>query len=522
MKLSKIVSASLALLLGWGGTAFAQNESDALRYTRYGLTGSARIQGIGGAQTALGADVSTLSANPAGLGMFRRSEFSISPGMQSVNTTTFINNGQNSGAESKFVIPQMGVIIPNRSLDSEGKDWRGVTFGIGFTRLNNFNEQFSYQNSATPPNTIVDYFADRANNRSLMAGETLLGSLDAEYARGITTLAGLAYGTYLIDIFEDAGGQFAEPLFSFGESLQQEEVRRSGSQNQIDIGAGTSYKDKIYLGASLGIVTSNFRQESLFRESGNYVATFDENGNPDRESPYNLALRDEFTSRSTGVNLKVGIIGRPTDALRLGFSIQTPTIYRFDEEYQRALAATTLNPTSLQSETVTEVALPGEFNYRLTTPLRATGGVAYFINKYGFVTADIEYVDYSNMRFSSSDNMGSSSDYFTGVNNNISSTFQSAFNYKIGAEGRFEVFRVRAGFAHFGDPYQGSGVDGSVNSYTLGTGVRLKNYYLDLAYVNSQRQSPYSPYVFSEGGGEPVVDIETKQNTVMVTLGYNF
>ncbi|WP_299705926.1 hypothetical protein [uncultured Pontibacter sp.] len=538
MKFYKIVSASLALMLGWGGTGFAQNETDALRYTRFGLTGSARIQGIGGAQTALGADISTIASNPAGLGMFRRSEFSFSLGQQSMDAGTFSNVGQASEQESRFVIPQMGVVLPSRSTGNEGSDWKGITFGIGFTRLNNFNETFSYQNRSEPTvhpdnfyrdnlyynfNAIPSYFAELANGRPLNAGQTLLQNLDAEYDAGIQTLSGLAYGTFLIDVFEDANGiQYAGELLTFGNSNQQERVQRSGSQSQIDIGAGTSYRDKIYLGASMGIVTTDFKQESLFEESGNYVATFDENGNPDVESPYSLALRDEFRSRGTGINLKLGLIARPTDALRLGVSLQTPTFYQFSDTYQSALSATTLNPTTLQSETISEATFPGEFDYRLTTPLRATGGVAFFINKYGFITADVEYVNYTNMRFSERDNMSSSSDYFSNINNSIENTFQSAVNYRIGAEGRYEVFRVRAGYAHSGDPYSNSSVDGSVSSYTLGAGLRLKNYYLDLAYVNSKMESPYSPYVFSSGGGEPVIDIENKQSTVMLTLGYNF
>ncbi|WP_276499533.1 OmpP1/FadL family transporter [Pontibacter litorisediminis] len=520
--MKKTLLASLALLLGWGGTAFAQTETDALRYSQLGVFGTARIQGMGGAQTALGADISSLSGNPAGLGMFRRSEFTITPGVQSVENRSSISSERNTGSNSNFVLPQMGVVVSNRRGDSDDSDWRGTTFGIGFTRLNNFNSEFNYTNVASPPNTIVDYFADRANNRALSANETLLGSLDAEYSGGIQTLEGLAYGTYLIDVFEDDNGQYAEPLYTIGSSNQQEEVKRSGSQSQIDIGVGTSYKDRIYLGASLGIMTTDFRQESYFRESGRYIASFGETADEDIESDYNLALRDEFTTRGAGVNLKVGIIARPIDALRLGLSIQTPTAYTFNDEYQSSISATTLNLTTSRSETLNEATVPGEFNYRLTTPFRASGGVAYFISKYGFLTAEVEYVGYDNMSFSEDDDFSSSSDYFTNLNNRISNTFQSAVNYKIGAEGRYEIFRFRAGYAHSGDPYKSSELDGAIKAYTLGAGIRLKNFYLDLAYVNSEAQERYSPYTFSSGGGEPLVDIDRKQNTVALTLGVNF
>ena len=126
--MNKLFSASLALLLGWSGTALAQNGEDALRYTRLGLQGSARIQGIGGAQTALGADISTMSVNPAGLGMFRRSEANLSLGFTN-NSANSLFMGRNTPDERSTVnIPQAGVVFSNRKDDSESSDWRGATF----------------------------------------------------------------------------------------------------------------------------------------------------------------------------------------------------------------------------------------------------------------------------------------------------------------------------------------------------------------------------------------------------------
>ncbi|MDX5423619.1 MAG: hypothetical protein LPK07_07320 [Hymenobacteraceae bacterium] len=518
--MNKILLASLALSLGWGGTAFAQNEVDALRYTRLGVTGSARIQGIGGAQTALGADISTISANPAGLGMFRRSEISVSPGIQSSNTQATVGGFSASDDRSTVSFPHLGLVVSNRKGDEDGSDWRGASFGVSFTRLNNFNQRLNYQTTSEPFNTIVDYFADQANARGRTEAD-----LDAEFGN-FTSLEGLAYGTYLINFRDEFGRPTtnAQPLFSIGEMNQREEIQRRGSQNQFDLGVGTSFRDRIYLGASLGIMTTNFTQESIFRESGYYVDQFDEETNEViLDGEYSLELRDEFTTRGTGINLKVGVIARPVDALRIGLSLQTPTAYNFRDTYQRSLYATTVNPGTGQPENNSAIELPGEFSYRLTTPFRATAGVAGFIGKYGFITADVEFVDYSNMRFSEDDDgFGTAGDYFTTINNRISSTYRSVVNYRFGAEARYEVFRFRAGYAHTADPYENASFDGEINTYTLGTGLRLKNYYVDLAYVRSKGNSRYSPYVFSSGGGEPVVDLEQKQSTVMLTLGYNF
>lgn len=521
--MKKIVLASLAFALGWSGTAFAQTEVDALRYTQLGVAGSARTQGMGGAQTALGADVSNLAGNPAGIGMFRRSEFSLTPALQYSTSDARANGASQSDERSMLTIPQASLILSNRKGDGDDSDWRGLNFGIGFTRLNNFNQRISYQNTSEPPNTIVDYFAEQANLRALEAGKTLEESLDDEYALGINTIEGLAYGNYLIDIFEDDLGQYAEPLYSMGDIAQSEEIERRGSQNQIDIGVGTSFRDKIYIGASVGILTTNFTQKSIFRESGQYVATFDENGEPDLEGNYSLELYDDFTTRGAGVNLKVGVIARPMDALRIGASIQTPTAYTLTDTYQRSLGSTTLNPATGAPESIEAFEDPGEFTYRLTTPFRATGGVAVFIGKYGFITGDVEYVDYAKSRFKEDDELGTgTTSYFTNVNSNIANIYQSAMNYKIGAEGRYEAFRVRLGYAYSGDPYQSAALDGAVKSFSVGAGVRLQNYYADLAFVSSKSDSRFSPYQFSSEGGEPVIDVTNKQNSVLLTVGYNF
>jgi hypothetical protein len=507
MKVNKILSASLAILLGWSGTALAQNEVDALRYTRYGLTGSARIQGIGGAQTALGADVSTIASNPAGLGMFRRSEFSISPSLNfatsrarafnsSTSAETITNDERNS-----LGIPHAAFVFSERHNDSDQSDWRGATFGMSFTRLNNFNSRISYRNTAGPEDpTIVEYFAEQAN----LNGRTQR-DLDDEYDNGFTTLEGLAYGAFLFDLNDNG---FAEGVPRGGNVNQAEEIIRRGSQNQIDIAGGTSYRDQVYLGASLGITTSDFRQERFFREAEEDAGT----------DFTNLELRDEFRTRGTGINLKVGIIARPSDMIRLGASIQTPTLYNFNETYQRSMYS-----TFLPGENYSALEIPGEFSYRLTTPFRANGGIAFFLKKYGFITADVEYVNYANARFSEDDDFGGNSAYFNDVNDRISSTYQSALNFRVGAEARYEVFRFRAGYAITGNPYRDADMDGGVNTFTLGTGVRLNKFYTDIAFASSKVNSLYSPYAFNDPAVMvPVVDIEEKLNTVTLTLGYNF
>jgi hypothetical protein len=58
-----------------------QTSSDALRYSYlHPVTGTARTIGIGSSIGALGGDFSSVSINPAGIAMYRSSEFTITPG----------------------------------------------------------------------------------------------------------------------------------------------------------------------------------------------------------------------------------------------------------------------------------------------------------------------------------------------------------------------------------------------------------------------------------------------------------
>ena len=54
--------------------AKAQNDGDALRYSLIGFGGTARYISMGGAFGAIGADFSTLSTNPAGIGAYMKNE----------------------------------------------------------------------------------------------------------------------------------------------------------------------------------------------------------------------------------------------------------------------------------------------------------------------------------------------------------------------------------------------------------------------------------------------------------------
>ena len=73
-KIAGILLLGYVLLNSSEGNAQSYAES-ALLFSRTNPGGSARIQALGGTQVSLGGDYSSAFSNPAGLGMYNKSEF---------------------------------------------------------------------------------------------------------------------------------------------------------------------------------------------------------------------------------------------------------------------------------------------------------------------------------------------------------------------------------------------------------------------------------------------------------------
>ena len=140
----------------------AQTTSDALRYSFIELGGgTARTMGLGGSMGALGADYSTLSTNPAGLAMYRSSEFVITPTFQVNRTQSLLagaNNSSNSENANDFSLSNVGIIFASQPTAS---NWKTMNFGIGMNKLANFSQEFTFE--GTSKGSIVDRWVELAN-----------------------------------------------------------------------------------------------------------------------------------------------------------------------------------------------------------------------------------------------------------------------------------------------------------------------------------------------------------------------
>lgn len=513
----------LGILLAIVSGSFAQDFVDnALLFSRTKPAGSARMQAIGGAQISLGGDFSSGLSNPAGLGMYNRSEFTITPGLNFQNNTSNYLGESTDQSKSVFNIPGLSFVYHHETGKESG--FLGGSFGISMTRTNDLNREFRYSGT-NDQNSMIDYFISQANG---IAPDDLLWGNNGP-GESFFTLPGLAYSTYLIADEPEGASDYVSILTPIPaengnpaevRSVRQQEISEArGAQNQWSFSYGANFSDKFFLGAALGVVSLKYKVKQYFTES-DYNFSLDPTYNP---VDY-FELKEEYDIRGSGYNFTIGAIVRPVNFLQVGASLVTPTYYNIVDNYTAEINAewntydvTGPNeryypPTSNSYETFGEPLIS---EYTLRTPMKVSGG-ATFISKFGFVTADIEFVNYSKAKYSSQ----IAAD-FNNENDGIKGEFESVVNYRGGAEYRFEQYRVRAGYSYQADPYRDDdGVDQSTKSISGGLGYRGKSFFVDLAAIFSSTERSRSPYFID--GPDPVASQKFKNANYILTVGFTF
>ncbi|OOG73161.1 OmpP1/FadL family transporter [Algoriphagus sp. A40] len=486
--------------------AFAQSGyyEDAYRFSRSNPSGSARIIGIGGTQYSLGGDVSNIAGNPAGLGFFRKSEASLSFGYADWKVDTRYLGQNKTYNTTNFSLPNLGYVMASPKESLESGAFKGGAFGFSFQRIANFNTEYGYFSNEISSTSIIDFYLQDAFGYST----------DQISNYGLT---GLGYQTYQINPIYDNDGNIIigeyEPIIGYEIGpLQKENISQEGSSNQISFGYGANFNHKVFIGGSLGIRTLSFSSLKTYEEY------FD-------EGPLiNSSLRESLFINGAGVNINLGLIYKPIDYLNLGFIFQTPTWYSLNEEYEAGIVADYggfyFEPEDInlgREEAISDLIIS---NYGLNTPLKIGGGATFFIGKNGFISADLDWVDYSAGRINSND-------FDEGPDNQvIKSIYASTINYRIGGEARINAFRLRAGYAYFGDPYSNSpGFDQSTSQISGGVGVKIKAINIDFALVNQKYNGLYRSYqVLDENDNNygPITELENSITSGVLTIGFSF
>jgi hypothetical protein len=478
----------------------AQNVDDALRYSQIFYGGTARFMSMGGAFTALGGDMSSLSQNPAGLGVFRSSELTLTPQMYNIKTTASFN-GRVSDNLSNFNLSQVG-IVSNLITNNNEKGLITLNIGYSFNKTNNLYQSMLIRGTSNS-SSMADYWASNAY------GNTKPNLPDDAW---------MANRTFLIDTLSGSGTLYGTAFSNYGDnppSVYGQTIRRivtnEGYTGEHAISIGGNYSNKIFFGATLGISTLRYTSHLEHLESTDAALP---------SQLQNFTYTNHFEEKGTGYSLKLGVIIKPVDALRIGLAVHTPTWYKISD-----YAYSDLTSNFTDGRHYEPSINPLRFNYALATPFRVLSGVAVQIKKIALLSADYEFVDYSSARFSET---GDGYNY-TDKNLTINNSLKSASNIRLGGEIRLNKLYLRTGYGYYGKAFASGDVNSNLDysSLSFGAGFREQNIYIDFAYTNFNYSQKYLLYPDSQDYNGTVVDgvsanLNTIKNMFTITFGYKF
>lgn len=494
----------LVALTAIGKSSFAQYAKDAVRFSTAQTGTTSRVKAIGGANVSVGGDLTSVSGNPAGLGFFTRSEISITPEFDATkNNSTYL--GQ-SGTQSKNSgnLNNVAAVFYSRLNTPRGTDktkgWLSVNWGLGYARTNDFGEKIGF-GGTNNANSINDYYASLATS----------SGIQGDFVQGF------AWDHNLIDKYSTNPDKYEanNPRTTVGSNVtlttpvkQANNITRTGGQSEFNISLGANYSNKLYLGFALGITSLNYNSTNMFNETG--VVNIGEGTVPvyvDRT--YNSTYTQYQNTKGAGFNAKIGLIYKIEENVRLGAQITSPTWMSIDDAFSEGLNTQLGNGTKYSS-----ASSDYTLSYTMRTPFKAAGGLSVFLGKAGFLTGDIEYINYSSTKINDADGFNASYD-----NSIIRNTYKGAVNIRGGAEIKVASnFMLRGGYGLLGSPLKNGGTNTTLA--TGGLGYRFGTYYIDAAYQHVSGSQTINPYLL--GAASPAANVNRTNDNLFLTLGLRF
>ena len=548
--MKKILSIMTAAMLGTAVSA--QETYDNAQLATKDLNGTARYVGMGGAMEALGADLSTIGTNPAGIGMFRCGMVAGSFGFNTLSDAKSFGNAN----KTNMSFDQAGFVYSMRS----GRHSM-LNFGFNYTKSKNFDQILTA--------------AGRLNNASqnkLSAMKNANGVYDLQSKNnglvsnsGAYSQADYLYSNVLFNHYkEPAENESADPTnaqlnkngvivydntglpvyynatcYDFGRST-------TGYIGQYDFNVSGNSNDRFYWGFTVGIYDVHYNGSSLYSESlvdGNTAIG-------------DVAMNDERKITGTGFDVKAGLIFRPAEEspFRIGLYVHTPTWYDLTTRNY-----TVLNNNTNEAYGSTERGKSSEsYDFKFYTPWRFGVSLGHTVGNYLALGATYEYADYTTNDIRVND--GGEVDYWgnyyetssrdEAMKQNIKNSLKGVHTVKVGMEFKPEKnFAVRLGYNYQSAMYNKNGFkDGSLESYgtyyasttdytnwkdthrfTAGVGYNYGKFSFDLAYQYSQTNGDFYPFMSYVDNSEPKFDnvcdavkVSNKRNQLLFTVGYKF
>lgn len=416
--------------------------------------GTARFVGMGGAFGALGGDLTAADINPAGLAVFNNTEFSTTLSYRNTQNKTSFYGPSISNEDDYFKFSQAGAVLVFSTYNTSG--------------FNKFTLGFNY-------NVIKDF-----DNNYIVQGNSGVSDFDSD-----------PYLNYDNNPFNDIYYDNVDNQF-FGNFT-------SGINDRFTFSFASQYEDLLYLGFSMSFQNLDFYQNAIYEEDNN-----DGNGNT-----LNGYTSHYLSSYGNGFNFGFGAILKPISNLRLGLSYQSPIWYDISERFVEDIEIDVSN----NPELYTEYYQPNFFDYKLQSPGKITGSIAYVFGKSGLFSFDYVYQDFTSTKLSPSS-------AFIEENQILSKGLTNTSSYKFGTEWRYKIMSFRGGYIMTESPYRNDDSTFDITGYSLGLGIQFNRLVkLDFAYDNSSYSDQYR---FLNLDGVNPANIDINNDRFITTFSISF
>ena len=500
------------------------------------LNGTARYVGMGGAMEALGADISTISTNPAGVGLFRRSVASGSFGLVSQPDVNSFRNAD----KTNMSFDQVGFVY---STDLFGNN-SILNFAFNYHKSKNFDFILStsdrLKNASQSKLSYLKGYAGIFNVKQNSNGTIIAEDNHGNPYLTYNQLDYLYYNTVLSDAdgvfrYNNANGY----MFDRG---------NTGYIGDYEFCISGNVKDRFYWGFTAGLHDVHYKGISTYTET-----LIDENG----AGIGNVTIDDERKITGLGFDVKLGVIYRPIEdsPFRVGLYVNTPIWYDLK----------TFNYTTIDNGSSVGMYDAGRisetYEFKLRTPWTFGISLGHTFGNYLALGATYEYSDYGTSDIRVND--GGYYDSYWGdyyetsssddiMNKHMDKTLKGVSTLKLGAEYKFaQSYSLRLGYNYISSMYDKNGFkDGTLESYgsyyssatdytnwdatnrfTVGFGYTYRKWNFDVAYMYTQSKGDFYPFMsYYPGVDEDAaleniaesVKVNNKRDQLLVTVGYRF
>ena len=371
------------------GSMSAQDIYKIEALTGSDLNGTARYVGMGGAMSALGADLSAISSNPAAIGLFRRNDASLT-GSATIQADAVlmgdINKARGSFDQGGFVY------AVNMGNDSKLKF---VNFAFNYQKKRNLKNYIGLDNVKLNNGLSQSW---QMQELAYYNGQPLDLSKNGSGVDYTTPFALNAYDAQMIVPVYGDDGKLAGYNVRNAQSYDYHRVQWGGIQ-QYDFNLSFNIDNRFYAGVTFGVYNVNLHN-TLYYSEQLAENVYDANGNVsgiNSIGQYKMALGEDING--TGFDAKFGFIFRPieTSPFRLGFSFSTPIYYDLTQNASLRMVAP-FQFTDDKGNTFAQTQADyntGDVDFRIRTPWKLGISAATTVSNYLALDAEYEVSRYT-------------------------------------------------------------------------------------------------------------------------------